>query len=149
MVIPEKTTVYLKDYDIHVNKYLTYANIQAIVNNVLENMAKPQLNKDGTVKKREDGSIVKQDSWSEYQKNIDIFVLLLTTDIKQEDLVKISHDTLLQSGVIDAVKANIVNYWQLEVAFDFTRSWDRIVAELSKILTDKLESLSQDIIKKE
>ena len=76
--------VYLHKYGIEVKPYLTVSEIQAIVNGV--NSLK---------------------SWGERQISIDLCTLMFATNIEKEKLEEIGHDTLLQSGLIDAVKAEI------------------------------------------
>lgn len=111
----ESNTVYLKEYDVNVKKFLTYADIQQIVNSTLE-LAKS---------KSEDGMVV--DSWASRNQNIDMVMLICATDIPIETLEEISHAVLLSSGLIDAVKKSIVNYNQIEEAFKYTESWDKIL----------------------
>ena len=112
-------TVYLEDYDVTVNKYLTYAQIQQIVNAV-EKAAQTD------------------DSWATRETNIDMLVLYHVTNLGKEKLEEIGHETLLQSGLIDKVKAQIVNYHQLKEALDFTESLPRatykLISQLPKVL---------------
>ena len=112
-------TVYLEDYDVTVNKYLTYAQIQQIVNAV-EKAAQTD------------------DGWATRETNIDMLVLYHATNLGKEKLEEIGHKTLLQSGLIDNVKAQIVNYHQLKEALDFTESLPRavykLISQLPKVL---------------
>ena len=114
-------TVYLEDYDVTVNKYLTYAQIQQIVNAV-EKAAQTD------------------DGWATRETNIDMLVLYHATNLGKEKLEEIGHKTLLQSGLIDNVKAQIVNYHQLKEALDFTESRSRavykLISQLPKVLDD-------------
>ena len=111
--------VYLEDYDVTVNKYLTYAQIQQIVNAV-EKAAQTD------------------DSWATRETNIDMLVLYHATNLGKEKLEEIGHETLLQSGLIDKVTAQIVNYQQLKEALDFTESLPRatykLISQLPKVL---------------
>lgn len=114
MRLPEETAkVYLNEYDVYVKKFLTYADIQQIVNSTLQ-LART---------KNEDGVI--SDSWAVRKQNIDMIMLICATDIPVEELEKISHAVLLSSGLIDAVKKSIVNYNQIEEAFKYSESWDK------------------------
>lgn len=124
-------TVYLEDYDINVNKYLTYAQIQTIVNSTEVLMKSTKTNKDGTTSL--------SNSWAERQTNIDMLLLVLATDLKPEE-IEGNHSAFLQSGLIDAVKGAIENYWQLEEAFDYTESWDKVLVDTVKKLTDILKN---------
>ena len=105
--------------DFAVNRYLTYAQIQQIVNAV-EKAAQTD------------------DSWATRETNIDMLVLYHATNLGKEKLEEIGHETLLQSGLIDNVKAQIVNYHQLKEALDFTESLPRavykLISQLPKVL---------------
>ena len=59
---------YNEEFDININYYLTYAEIQAIAD-----------------------SVVKLESWAERQTNIDMLVLKYATDIPMEVLQKKGH----------------------------------------------------------
>ena len=130
MNINEKMpTIFLGEYGVNVNKYLTYGQIQQIVNNTEQLLS--TVNEENKV----------NNTWGVRQENIDMLVLLLATDIGAEDISKTSHVKFLQSGLIDAVKNNIENYSQIESAFKYTESWDKIliscVQQLGRILQDK------------
>jgi len=143
--IEEVPQVYLEKYDIHVNQYLTYAQIQDIVNSTV------QLS--NTIEKDENGIERRSDSWSERQINIDMRILLMATDISKEDLVKINHNIFLQNGIVDAVKDSIKNLWQLEEALHYTESWHRALAgnlvKVADILkrVQKLPNIKEQFIK--
>lgn len=124
-------TVYLENYDINVNKYLTYAQIQTIVNSTEVLMKSTKTNKDGTTSL--------SNSWAERQTNIDMLLLVLATDLKPEE-IEGNHSAFLQSGLIDEVKGAIENYWQLEEAFAYTESWDKVLIDTVKKLTDILKN---------
>ena len=67
-----------------------------------------------------------------------MLVLYHATNLGKEKLEEIGHETLLQSGLIDKVKAQIVNYHQLKEALDFTESLPRatykLISQLPKVL---------------
>ena len=86
---------YLQDYDIHVRRYLTLAQIQKIVN-----------------------AVKIFDMWSERQQNIDLLTLVYATDITPEQIEELGHDILLESGLIDAVKAKIINFGDVQKAIE-------------------------------
>ena len=121
-------SVYLEDYDIHVNTYLTYAQIQQIVNSTLS------LGK----MKAENGRLL--NSWADRQQNIDMMVLLQATDITEADW-NTPHSVFLQSGLIDAVKRHIFNYNQIEEAFKYQERWDKVVTEIADRVTDSLRDM--------
>lgn len=110
---------YLQDYDIHVRRYLTLAQIQKIVN-----------------------AVKIFDMWSERQQNIDLLTLVYATDITPEQIEELGHDILLESGLIDAVKAKIINFGDVQKAIDYTESVQRGVSQIVKELPNLVKSLS-------
>lgn len=108
-------SIYLKEFDIEVCPYLTYSQIQQIVN-----------------------AAIKFDIWAERQQNIELLVLYHATDIGKEKIEEIDHDTFLQSGLIDAVKAQIKNINQIYEAIEYTESTSRALSQMAKMLSDKL-----------
>lgn len=127
--IKKNSPVYLKDYDVHVNQYLTYAQIQQIVN-----------------------SVAKIDMWSEREQNIDMLILLHATDIGIDSLEKNEHNVLLESGLIDSVKENIRNLSSVYDAIKYNESIQRsliqITRELPKYLNKVEEVMKSGVIGK-
>ena len=97
--IKVKDKIYLEEYDIYVNPYLTYSQIQKIVE-----------------------ATQQQTVWAFRQQNIDMLVLLYATDIGKENLEKNTHDVLLSSGLIEAVFNSIINIKTLYEAINYTES---------------------------
>lgn len=116
--------VYLEEYDVHVNPYLTYAQIQAIVNGVKG-----------------------LDSWAEREQNIDMCVLAFATDIPTEKLEELGHDALLQSGLINAVCGEIKNLFSVYEAIEYTESTKRALTQIVKALPKYQEQLDA-VVKK-
>ena len=116
--------VYLEEYDVHVNPYLTYAQIQAIVNGVKG-----------------------LDGWAEREQNIDMCVLAFATDIPTEKLEELGHDALLQSGLINAVMWEIKNLHRVYGAIEYTESTKRALAQIIKALPKYQEQLDA-VVKK-
>ena len=116
--------VYLEEYDVYVNPYLTYAQIQAIVNGVKS-----------------------LDSWAEREQNIDMCVLAFATDIPTEKLEDLGHDALLQSGLINAVCGEIKNLFSVYEAIEYTESTKRALAQIIKALPKYQEQLDA-VVKK-
>ena len=116
--------VYLEEYDVYVNPYLTYAQIQAIVNGVKS-----------------------LDSWAEREQNIDMCVLAFATDIPTEKLEELGHDVLLQSGLINAVCGEIKNLFSVYEAIEYTESTKRALAQIIKALPKYQEQLDA-VVKK-
>ena len=116
--------VYLEEFDVYVNPYLTYAQIQAIVNGVKS-----------------------LDSWAEREQNIDMCVLAFATDIPTEKLEELGHDLLLQSGLINAVCGEIKNLFSVYEAIEYTESTKRALAQIIKALPKYQEQLDA-VVKK-
>lgn len=116
--------VYLEEYDVYVNPYLTYAQIQAIVNGVKG-----------------------LDSWAEREQNIDMCVLAFATDIPTEKLEELGHDALLQSGLINAVCGEIKNLFSVYDAIEYTESTKRALAQIIKALP-KYQEQFDAVVKK-
>ena len=115
-------TVYLEDYDITVNKYLTYAQIQQIANAVVAASVNDS-----------------DDTWANRQTNIDMLMLYHATDIGKEKLEEIGHDTLLTSGLIEAVRYRIENLYNVDDAIDYIENNQRAINKMLKSLPKILE----------
>ena len=115
-------TVYLEDYDVTVNKYLTYAQIQQIANAVVASSANDS-----------------DDTWANRQTNIDMLMLYHATDISKEKLEEIGHDDLLTSGLIDSVQFRIENYHEIYEAIDYIENNQRAISKMLKSLPKILE----------
>lgn len=101
--------VYLEQYDVHVNRYLTLAQIQQIVN-----------------------AIKVFDTWAEREQNKIMLVLYHATDIGQEALETSDYNLLQSSGLIDNVLDCIVNFYDIDKALDWTESIQRALAQIIK-----------------
>ena len=115
-------TVYLEDYDITVNKYLTYAQIQQIANAVVAASVNDS-----------------DDTWANRQTNIDMLMLYHATDIGKEKLEEIGHDNLLTSGLIEAVRYRIENLYDINEAIDYIENNQRAIGKILKSLPKLLE----------
>ena len=126
-------TVCLEDYDITVNKYLTYAQIQQIANAVVASSV--------------DDS---EDTWANRQTNIDMLMLYHATDIGKEKLEEIGHDDLLTSGLIHAVREQIKNYYEIFEAINYIEDNQRAIGKMLKSLPKILEESKglQSLMKK-
>ena len=103
--------IYLENYDIKVNKYLTEAQIQQIVK-----------------------AIIQFDTWAEREENKNILVLYHATDMTKEDIEKYPYDILQSSGLIDAVIKNIDNYEEINKAISWTEGMNRTLNQIAKEL---------------
>lgn len=114
---------YIGKFDIEVNKYLTYTQIQQIIN-----------------------ACEKMDTWAEREQCIDMLILYHTTNIEKEKIEEIGHDKLLQSGLIDEVKKEIINLDTLYCAIDYNESLERNIIKLAKqipTLNSKLKEVME------
>ena len=126
-------TVYLEDYDITVNKYLTYAQIQQIANAVVAASVNDS-----------------DDTWANRETNIDMLMLYHATDIGKEKLEEIGHDALLTSGLIESVRCCIENLYDVDDAINYIEDNQRAIGKLLKSLPKVLEETKglQDLMKK-
>lgn len=122
----ETEKIYLEKYDVYVNKYLTYAQIQQIVNSTL------------TLMNTVDENGVRHNSWADRQQNIDMLMLYHATNLTEEEL-QTPHYILLHSGLIEEVRYNIWNYYVLDEAFEYEERWDNLLLSA----TEKIKSLIQ------
>lgn len=107
--IKEFTDEYVEDYGVHIKSYLTYSEIQAIAN-----------------------AATKFDTWAERNENIDILLIHFATDMEDKDIEELGHDKLLKSGLIDIVKATVMNYHEIDDAITFTESPMRLLTKIAK-----------------
>ena len=126
-------TVYLEDYDVTVNKYLTYAQIQQIANAVVAASVNDA-----------------DDTWANRETNIDMLMIYHATDIGKEKLEEIGHDNLLTSGLIEAVRCCIENLYNVDEAIDYIENNQRAINKMLKSLPKVLEEVKglQDLMKK-
>ena len=109
--IMSKEPVEIEEYGIKVNQYLTYSQIQSIV----------------------DG-LKKLDSWAERQQSIDMCILYFATDLKKEEIEAHDHDYWLKTGIIEAVNDKIENIYQLNEAIDYEESIKKAIVQISREL---------------
>ena len=105
--IPKKEATYLEKYDITVNRYLTYAQIQQIVE-----------------------ATMKFHTWAERQQNIDMLILVHATNMGVEEIEKCNPDELMQCGLIDEVKLHIDNEYKIYEALEYHESTQRALAQI-------------------
>lgn len=116
--------IYLEKFDIYVDPYLTYEQIQQIIR-----------------------AIVSQDDWAVRQQIVDMLILYHLTDVSQEELEKVGHDDLLKSGLIDEVKAVVKNLNQIQDALNYTQSLPRALKQISEKLPELRKTIQEAIVK--
>ena len=110
------------DCGIKVNRYLTYAQIQQIVN-----------------------STIRLDSWSEREENIDILILYHATNLTKKQIEEIGHEAFIDSGVMEEIRSAVVNISKVYEAISYTESTARAVAKIAKDLPKMLESTMSEV----
>ena len=114
--------IYLDEFDIYVEPYLTYDQIQKISE-----------------------SIATQEDWAVRQQTMDMLILYYATDISKEEMEQVGHDDLLKSGIIDAVKNSIKNLNQVQEAIDYIQSPIKALKQFSDKLPEFKKSLQEVI----
>lgn len=114
----------LIEKEITVNPYLTYSQIQNIVN-----------------------AVCQFDSWADREQNMDVLLLYYTTNLSKEDIEEYGHEALLQSGIIDEVRANVKNFGQIREAIAYTQSAEKSLAAISKQLPKIVEDVKKNGLK--
>lgn len=102
--------VYIEKYDISVKPYLSYDEIQVILN-----------------------AVEQFDTWSERQTNIDVLMLYFCTDIGKDKIEEIGHELLLSSGLIDDVRRKVTNMNEVYAGLAYN---DSISREMKLIMKD-------------
>lgn len=123
MLLKKIENTYLEEYDVSVKPYLTYSEIQNIIN------AAKQYN-----------------VWAFRQQCIDMMVLLYATNIGEETINKTGHDALYTSGLIDAVMLEIENVRCIYEGLGFEESLTNMLAQFPKDI-EKLNSIAQQVKK--
>lgn len=113
--------VNLIEKEITVNPYLTYSQIQNIVN-----------------------AVCQFDSWADREQNMDVLLLYYATNLSKEDIEEYGHEALLQSGIIDEVRANVKNFGQIREAIAYTQSVEKSLAAISKQLPKIVEDVKKN-----
>lgn len=111
--IKELDKEYIEEYGIHVNRYLTYSQIQAIAN-----------------------SVKNLESWAERKQNIDMLLLAFTTDIPREELENHTHDYWLNTGIISEIYDIVDNVYYIDEAIRYEEAPMRVIMKLAKEIPD-------------
>ncbi len=124
--IKRKASVYNKEYDIHINEYLTYSQIQQIID-----------------------STINFDVWAERKQNIDMLIVYHATDIGLETLDSLTHDDIMQSGLLDCVYETVKNIELIYEGLNYTQSIQRSLTQILTLLPDSLKKLEKEFKKYE
>lgn len=122
--LKEMRQVYLGKYDVYMTPYLTYAQIEQMLQSVGEMF-----------------------NWAERQVSIDMLLLAHVTNISTEELNKVGHQALFESGLITEVKEHIVNFSDWEKALEYHTSFQRNLATVLKQITPEFMDKVKAIVK--
>lgn len=120
--IAVKEPVHLDNYDIDVQPYLTSGQIQSIAT-----------------------AVSQFDDWKDREQAVDMMLLYYVTNMGKEKIEEVGHDKLLCSGLIDEVKINVLNFWQIYKAIDYTESFNRMLIQLSKKMPELMAKLEKNV----
>lgn len=120
--IVTKEPIYLDNYDIEVQPYLTSGQIQSIAT-----------------------AVSQFDNWKDREQAVDMMLLYYVTNMGKEKIEEVGHDKLLCSGLIDEVKINVLNFWQIYKAIDYTESFNRMLIQISKKMPDLMAKLEKNV----
>lgn len=124
--------VYLEDYGVHVNPYLTYDQI-GVISEAMHQF----------------------ETWPERMVQRDMLVLLLATDVDRTPVeegsenVKLTHthEEYLTSGLLDAVRKSIVNFDDIDKALAYMESTSKAITQILRRLPDYIKPFEK-IVKK-
>lgn len=107
---------------IKVNKYLTYAQIQQIIN-----------------------STIQFETWSEREMNMDMLILYHATNLTKEQIEETGHEAFVTSGIMEEVR-NIVDVHKIYEALSYTESTAKAVTKIAKELPKLLDDYLSPVI---
>lgn len=120
----KEAIINLENYDINVKQYLTYAQIQKIIETTM-----------------------KYQTWAERESNIDFMVLCYTTDLTPEKIDEIGFDNLVTSGLVEDVIRHVSNYYDIMQGLNYHESVGKALTELSKNLPQIKNTLQKELNK--
>lgn len=114
--------VYLEDYDLYVKKYLTLAEIQNIVDNIMQ-----------------------FDTWAEREKTKNLMIFIYATGIGQneEEVNKIDYDLYAENGVFKAINTIIENVDLIDEGLKYSESTMRALYQISEHLPELLKPIEK------
>ena len=113
---------YLDKYDIKVKKYLTYAQIQKIIETTMQ-----------------------YKTWAERQTNIDMMVLCYVTDIGVNEIQESGIDKFVESGLIEEVYKIVNNIYEIYDGLEYHESVSKALFELSEKLPEIKNTLQKEL----
>lgn len=107
-----------------VKKYLTYSQIQNIINTVMQ-----------------------YQTWAERQTIIDEMVICYTTDLTQEEVEEKTMDYFVQCGLVDYLHYTVENYFDIFEGLKYHESVGKALMELSKNIPQIKEAIMNELQK--
>lgn len=112
---------YLENYDIEVKQYLTFSQIQEIINSILQ-----------------------VDTYEERENTINYLLLVFMTNIGKEVVDELGPDIFVESGLMSEVKNSIKNIDKLYEGITYHESTGKALREISKSLPTYLEEMKKN-----
>lgn len=112
---------YLENYDIEVKQYLTFSQIQEIINSILQ-----------------------VDTYEERENTINYLLLVFMTNIGKEVVDELGPDIFVESGLMNEVKDSIKNIDKLYEGITYHESTGKALREISKSLPTYLEEMKKN-----
>ena len=112
---------YLENYDIEVKQYLTFSQIQEIINSILQ-----------------------VDTYEERENTINYLLLVFMTNIGKEVVDELGPDIFVESGLMNEVKDSIKNIDKLYEGIVYHESTGKALREISKSLPTYLEEMKKN-----
>lgn len=117
-----KSVYYSKKYEINIKSYLTYAQIQKIIE-----------------------TTIKYKTWAERQTNIDTMLLCYTTDIGIDKIQEIGIEEFVGSGLMDEVYDAVNNLYCVYDGIQYHESVSKALFELSEKLPEIKNTLQEEL----
>ena len=111
-------TIHNDEYDVEINALLSATQIDKIAQEV-----------------------IKLGTYLEREQMICYLVLNYCTDIDKEAIEDADPDVIMQSGLWEAVKSSVYNFYEIEDAIKFYESPVRMLAEIADVLPDLTKQL--------
>lgn len=121
--LKELSSIYLKDFDVEVRPYLSLSQIQKIINEVL---------------------LV--NNFEERESIIDYLILCYCTNIEQKRIDELGADIFIQSGLMDEIKNNIVNFDKLIEGIKYHESTGKALRMIAKNIPEDFSHILKNDI---
>ena len=113
---------YSEEFGINIKSYLTYAQIQKIVE-----------------------TTIKYKTWAERQTNIDMMILCYTTDIGADKIQETGVEKFVISGLMDEVYNVVNNIYKIYDGIQYHESVAKALFELSEKLPEIKNTLQKEL----